>query len=618
MRGNNEGIWEWSVATGELHFSERILEILRVAPGPSPVPLERVKKLLRLTDPKVFQEALRAHDEEGKQFGFEAQFIRPDESRVWLRVRGASRRNEAGKITHMAGSLHDVDEERRNAETLAFHGRVLAQVSDVVVATDFERNITFINPAGEKLYGVSALEVTGGPLEAVYTVAWKQPGDQAHAIETMESTGVWNGSVIHVLRNGRRIPVESSINYLTDPSGRRTGMLGLIRSISKQLELEEQVRVAQKMEAVGLLAGGVAHDFNNLLQVITGFTSLALEPDAPWAERRSNLELVRGAAERAAQLTRQLLAFGRRQTLLTADLDLNRAIEDLLKMISRVIGAQVTVDFQPGKALGNVRVDRAQFDQVILNLCLNARDAMPTGGKLMLATENVLVNASFRETHPWAKPGRYVLVTVTDTGIGMDHQTRGRIFEPFFTTKGLERGTGLGLAVVYGVVKQHDGMVHVYSEQGMGTTFKIYLPIVPRQTTAKDVPQLPASVRGTETILIAENEDLVRELAQKILERAGYTVLLTSDGVEAVETFAKNENKVALLLFDVVMPNLGGREASQKIAERRPGLPIIYCSGYTGETFVAETLRGPRTHLLAKPYSADELLTRVRLALDTA
>ncbi len=617
VRGNNEGIWEWNVTNGEFQLSEKIYEILRLPPTAGTISREGVRALFRLTNPAIFREALRRHDEEGERFGFEAQFIRADGSLVWLRVRGASQRNAEGKITHMAGSLHDVDEERRTADTLAFQGRVLSQISDVVVALDFERRITFLNRAGERLYGVSASEVTGGPVSDVYTVAWKQPDDQAHAIERLETTGRWSGNVYHILRSGRRIPVESSVNYLTDASERRTGMLAVVRNISMQLELEEQVRVAQKMEAVGLLAGGVAHDFNNLLQVITGYTALALDEDATWPERKSHLELVRGAADRAGQLTRQLLAFGRRQKLQTVDLDLNRAIEDLLKMITRVIGVQVAVSFSPGKALGNVRVDRAQIDQVLLNLCLNARDAMPEGGKLTLSTENVLVNSSFRETHPWAKPGRYVLVTVTDNGVGMDHETRGRIFEPFFTTKPLERGTGLGLAVVYGVIKQHDGMVHVYSEEGTGTTFQIYLPIVERQEAPNvSPPPVTAAARGTETILLAEDEMLVRELALKILERAGYRVYAASDGVEACELFEKHGNEISLLLFDVVMPRLGGREACEKIIEKAPALRVIYCSGYTGEAFLTTTLKGSRAHLLAKPYNADELLSRVRSVLD--
>ncbi len=384
----------------------------------------------------------------------------------------------------------------------------------------------------------------------------------------------------------------------------------------REVSLEEQVRVAQKMEAVGLLAGGVAHDFNNLLQVIQGYTAMALDSGSTWPERKSHLDQVKAAAERAAQLTQQLLAFGRQQTLRKSDLDLNQAISELLKMLRRVLGEQISVDFIPGHDLGNVYADRAQIDQVVLNLCVNARDALAAGGRITLETENVLVNGAFRESHPWAKPGRYVLLTVTDNGVGMDRETLSHVFEPFFTTKPTGKGTGLGLAVVYGVIKQHDGMIHVYSEPGQGTTFKIYLPIVARSATAVGPKHTPVPARGSETILLAEDEPMVRELAIRILQRSGYRVIVAVDGVEACAKFEAHQNDIALIVLDVVMPNLGGREAYERITKLKPGLPVIFCSGYAGAALDGSVLNVPGTQILAKPYGADDLLHRVRSALD--
>jgi len=384
----------------------------------------------------------------------------------------------------------------------------------------------------------------------------------------------------------------------------------------REASLEEQVRVSHKMEAVGLLAGGVAHDFNNLLQVIHGYTSLALDPAAPWPERRASLDQVKAAADRATQLTQQLLAFGRKQTLQKSDLDLNQSLSDLLRMLRRLLGEQITVDFIPGHELGNVHADRAQIDQVLLNLCLNARDALPDGGRITIETENVLVNGAFRESHPWARPGRYVLIAVSDNGVGMDKETLTHVFEPFFTTKPKGKGTGLGLSVVYGVVKQHDGMVHVYSEPGKGTTFKIYLPIVARAATAVGPKHVAPPARGSETILLAEDEPMVRELAFRILSRAGYKVIAAADGVAACATFAAHHDEIALLILDVVMPHLGGREVYERIAAQRPGIPVIFCSGYAGSALAADALHAPGTHLLAKPYGADEMLQRVRSVLD--
>ncbi len=384
----------------------------------------------------------------------------------------------------------------------------------------------------------------------------------------------------------------------------------------REVSLEEQVRVAQKMEAVGLLAGGVAHDFNNLLQVIQGYTAMALDSGSTWPERKANLDQVKAAAERAAQLTQQLLAFGRQQTLQKSDLNLNQAISDLLKMLRRVIGEQIAVDFIPGHDLGNVYADRAQIDQVLLNLCVNARDAVSAGGRITLETENVLVNGAFRESHPWAKPGRYVLLTVTDNGVGMDRDTLSHVFEPFFTTKPKGKGTGLGLAVVYGVIKQHDGMIHVYSEPGKGTTFKIYLPIVARSAVTVGPKHTPVPGRGSETILLAEDEPMVRDLALRILQRSGYRVIVAIDGVDACAKFEAHQDEIALLVLDVVMPNLGGREVSERVAKLRPGLPVIFCSGYAGAALDAGVVNAPGTQVLAKPYGADDLLHRVRTALD--
>ncbi len=386
----------------------------------------------------------------------------------------------------------------------------------------------------------------------------------------------------------------------------------------RESALAEQVRVSQKMEAIGLLAGGVAHDFNNLLQVIQGYTSIALDAATPPTERQASLEQVKGAGQRAAQLTQQLLAFSRQQRLQKADLDLNQAIKDLLRMLARLIGEHIAVDFIPGHDLGNVFADRAQVDQVLLNLCLNARDAMPNGGRITIETENVLVNGRFQESHPWAKPGRYVLVSVTDNGIGMDKETQARIFEPFFSTKAKDRGTGLGLAVVYGVVKQHDGMVHVYSECGKGTTFKVYLPIVGRMAAEVGPKHVPAVRRGTETILLAEDDPLVRDLASRILKRAGYHVLVANDGAEACSVFAEQAADVSLMVLDVVMPHLGGPDAYQRMSQQRPGIPVVFCSGYAGSALEGYRFDAPGMRLLPKPYGADEILLAVREALDRA
>jgi CheY-like chemotaxis protein len=365
------------------------------------------------------------------------------------------------------------------------------------------------------------------------------------------------------------------------------------------------------MEAIGLLAGGVAHDFNNILQIILGNTQMALAYDLTDAERKEGLSQMKEASERAVQLTRQLLVFGRKQPLVTEDVDLNQLVADLLKMLRRLIGEHINVDFVPGHQLGNVRANRSQLEQVLLNLCVNARDAMPQGGRLTIELENVFFNSGYCEAHPWARPGRYVLMSVTDTGEGMDSSTLARIFDPFFSTKPKEKGTGLGLSVVYGIVQQHDGLIHVYSEPGVGTAFKIYLPIVERSASqvGEKLTSIPA--QGTGTILLVEDEDVVRKLATRMLERGGYRVLTATNGVEALEVFNRHADEISLLMLDAVMPNMGGRETYDRISAIRPGLPVLFCSGYSADVLQPGFALGPGVQLIQKPYSPDEIWRRV-------
>ncbi len=412
---------------------------------------------------------------------------------------------------------------------------------------------------------------------------------------------------------------EGSVHWIAgagqvccDEKGEPVRMVGVARDITNEMALEEQVRMSQKLEAVGLLAGGVAHDFNNLLQVINGCAHLAMEESIPEADRRENLKEVLDAVERAARLTRQLLAFSRRQALQKVDLNLNQLVGDLLSMIRRLIGENIEVDLVPGHELGNVKADKGQIEQVVLNLCVNARDAMPNGGRLTIESQNVYINGNYRLSHPWSKPGRYVLLSVTDTGCGMDQPTLSRIFEPFFTTKEKEKGTGLGLSVVYGIVKQHDGMIHVYSEPQLGTTFKMYLPISERSASAVGSLLVAAPGRGSETILLAEDEPSVRALATRVLERAGYKVISAVDGVEAVEKFTSSAERIALVLTDVLMPRMGGREAYDRIAAMRPGVPVLFASGYSANALQPGYSVPEGMQMIQKPYSPDELLRKIQ------
>jgi PAS domain S-box-containing protein len=381
---------------------------------------------------------------------------------------------------------------------------------------------------------------------------------------------------------------------------------------------EEQLRQAQKMESIGTLAGGVAHDFNNLLTVISGNTQLALARLDAEASVRQRLVEIEKAADRAATLTRQLLAFSRRQQLERKTINLNDAIGEILKLLRRTIGEDVDVRFHASASLSPVYADPGQIEQVVMNLAVNARDAMPQGGRLIIETDDVMLDRAYLHRHPLAKPGRYVQIKVSDTGTGMDEETRSRIFEPFFTTKPIGKGTGLGLSMVFGIVKQHEGLVEVYSEPGRGTAFKIYLPADGKAVAEETHEALPPVRGGTETILVAEDEEPLRDLARSILEELGYTVLLARDGAEAAEIYAENSGRINLLVFDVVMPRLGGPEAYRRICSTGDEPPALFMTGYSAEMVNGELAGGAKVPLLQKPYSVEVFGRKVREVLDAA
>jgi PAS domain S-box-containing protein len=389
-----------------------------------------------------------------------------------------------------------------------------------------------------------------------------------------------------------------------------------VRAEDEREKLEAQLRQAQKMEAVGQLAGGIAHDFNNLLQAILGYGEMAHSDAEPGGHVRDFVEEVLKAGHRAKTLVSQLLAFSRRQVLEMEDLDLNEVIADLMKMIRRVIGEYITLDVLLGHDLGTVRADRGQIAQILTNLCVNARDAMPEGGTITIETENVRIDQEYCESHTWARPGRYVLLSVTDMGCGMDAETMGRVFEPFFTTKVVGKGTGLGLSTVYGLVKQHEGYIQVYSEVDKGTTFKTYLPVVERSVTAvgdKIEGPIPG---GSETILLAEDDEMVLTLSEAILTQAGYTVLTAADGAEALSLFEENADAIGLAILDVVMPKLGGHAVFERIRPRHPDVRVLFASGYSMNAIHTNFVLDEGLALIQKPYQRANLLRKVREMLD--
>jgi PAS domain S-box-containing protein len=405
------------------------------------------------------------------------------------------------------------------------------------------------------------------------------------------------------------------VEPLRNGSGEVQGAICMALDITDRKQLEEQFRQAQKMEAVGRLAGGIAHDFNNLLMVIQGYADLMTDRIPINDPLRRNAEQIQTAAQRATSLTQQLLAFSRKQILAPKILGVHSVVADMEKILRRLIGEDIELRVSAAPDLWLVQADRSQIEQVIMNLAVNARDAMPNGGRLTIETANVELDGSFSHSPTVLAPGKYVMLAVTDNGCGIDSKTQAHIFEPFFTTKEKGKGTGLGLATVYGIVKQSGGYIWVYSEPGQGTTFKIYLPRVQGAgaVTDRDRPgEIQAALRGSEVVLLVEDEAGVRELAREYLETSGYTVLEARDGHAALEMASAHGGHIHLLMTDVVMPGISGRELAQRMVKIRPDIKILYMSGYTDQAIVHQGILEDGAVLLQKPFSMGTLASKLR------
>ena len=466
------------------------------------------------------------------------------------------------------------------------------------------------NVAAERMFGWVAGEVIGRPIPIV-------PAEQLEEDVGRLSVSGEHSFAGYETRCARK---DSSLVdvYVSTALLRGGGVLGTVwvmADVTERRVMEEQLRQAQKMDAVGQLAGGVAHDFNNLLTVITSYGQFLLNALPEHDPRRSDAHEITQAAARAATLTRQLLAFSRRQVLQPQVLDLNEVIGEMERLLRRVISEDISLVTQFESSIGAVRADRGQIEQVVMNLVVNARDAMPSGGVLAISTRVAHLDAAYARRHAGVSPGRHVVIAVRDTGMGMDTATQERIFEPFFTTKAKGKGTGLGLSTVYGIVRQSGGHIEVRSALGRGTTFEIFLPQVAASVPARSGHALGAIPRGTETVLVVEDEDAVRHIVRRVLEEQGFTIMEARDGHEALRVCAQHGDDVDLVLSDVIMPGMGGRQLARALAATRPSLPVLFMSGYTDDGELAGGSEAGSS-VLAKPFTAETLARHVREALD--
>ncbi len=502
------------------------------------------------------------------------------------------------------------DKERRQLSA------AIEQMAEAVIITDTANHILYVNPAFEGTTGYTRAEVMGQVPDLLR--AGSQDDSIYHEISAIITAGrVWHGRLINKKKDGTPYTAEETITPARDEHGVIANYVIVERDVTRELQLEEQIRQAQKMEAVGRLTAGIAHDFNNLLTVINGFAELMqdkLTADDPLVEP---LEKILRSGQRAADLTRQLLAFSRKQIIQPRVILLNTIVTELDRMLRRIIGEDIELKMHLAPDLWPIKVDPSQMDQIIINVAVNARDAMPSGGHLLLETSNVTLDQGYVRQHPDVIPGDYVLLAISDNGVGMSDEVREMVFEPFFTTKEVGQGTGLGLAMVFGIVKQHRGHIWVYSELGRGTTFKLYLPRVFDEIPVTLYSQPPTKLpRGEETILLVEDEPEVRELAARVLRRQVYIVLEAKDGHEALHVARTYQRKIDLLLTDVVMPQMSGRALADVIITMNPDTKILFASGYTDGAIAHHGVLNVGTRFIQKPFSPAHLANKVREVLD--
>ncbi len=515
--------------------------------------------------------------------------------------------------------LHATQVQRQVAEdALRKLSCAVEQSADTIMITNGAGIIEYVNPAFESLTGYSREDAVGQS-PAILNSGQQAPPLYRELWENISVGNLYNKIAVNRKKNGELYYVDESVSPIRDAAGNITHFVSNGRDMTKRLHLEEQLLQAQKMDAVGRLAGGVAHDFNNLLTIITSYSELALDTVAPGSATQSRLQEILSAARRAAELTRQLLAFSRNQPQALRVAEINPVVSGITKTLQRLIGEDIELTFIPGKGLGRIRLDPAQIEQILMNLAANARDAMPEGGKCTIETAKAYLDEDYVSRKKIVIPtGRYVALTLTDTGCGISPDHLPHIFDPFYTTKPSGKGTGLGLATVYGIVKQNHGFVWAYTEEGMGTVFKIYLPCVRDRAIETQQAQVPPEpiARGTETVLLVEDEPALRRATAEFLGLRGYTVLQANDGQEALSVANRYGKAIDLTVTDVVMPRLSGGELAKALAALRPEMKVLFVSGYAGQTILDHKVVDVEKNFLQKPFTLRQLANKMRSVLE--
>ncbi len=615
------GNWEWYPKTNELTISDELYRMLGLNPNSTRFNLESYISYVHPDDKEGFVRAA-SNIADGHSFeGIEYRLVRKNGDVMIVQAQGEIVEHEDGKPVVVIGTLLDTT-ERKKAEIALRESeskyRSLIEQSNDGIFLVVENKIELVNRRFCEMLAVSENDILSDKFDFWEFIA-PSSIEQVKSMINDAKTGANQPSGLIELtilnKSGREIDIQASMTFILYEG--RKAMQGILHDVTERKKLEDQLRQSQKMEGIGRLAGGVAHDFNNLLTAITGHSELAamsLKTDDPLLE---DIEIIQKAAGRAADLTKQLLAFSRKQALAPKVVDLNSILVYLGGMLKRIIGEDVNLKSISGTDLWKTKVDPSQMEQVIVNLCVNGRDAMPGGGDLIIETSNLELAEDFIGHNPDLKPGRYVVLSVSDTGIGMPENTKARIFEPFFTTKDLGKGTGLGLSTVYGIVKQSDGHVSVYSEVGQGTTFKVYLPAVEGEVEFfESVPEPSEMPRGNETVMVVEDDEIVRDIAVEILKRQGYKVIEAKSGGDAYILCERMEELIDLIVTDVVMPNMSGPQLIQKLRDYWPDIAVLYMSGYTESAIIHQGVLETGISYLQKPFRPMTFALKVREILD--
>ncbi len=625
------GSWEWDVSADRVKWSDELFRIMGMDPAGTAPSFEEQSQLYHPEDMKRLRDAVEAAVDRGAPYELELRAIRKDgETRVCL-ARGRAEMGPDNSARFLRGSLQDMTEQKNAERKIRESERLLnfaikQMPVPVVVAKSPDVKITHFNEGACNLLAKEQADVKAISLEA-HREFWPtfHPDGTPYRVEDLPLTrAILRGETteneeIVVRKKDGDCWISASAAPLRDEQGRIVA--GVVafpditarkRAEAEKARLEEQFRQAQKMESIGRLAGGVAHDYNNMLSVISGYAEMAIEKTDSGDPAHEDLREILNAARRSAEITRQLLAFARKQTISPEVLDLNETVESMLKMLRRLIGEDIDLYWQPGTGLWQVSMDPSQIGQIMANLCINARDAIGGVGKITIETENVGFDEAYSADHPGFASGDFVLLAVSDNGCGMDSETTEKIFEPFFTTKDVGEGTGLGLATVYGIVKQNEGFVNVYSELEKGTTFRIYFPRHARETGRSEAQVAPPTPTGSgETVLIVEDEPSILKLAKRMLERQGYAVLEASTPMRALSLAEAHKGEIHLLITDVVMPEMNGRDLAVRLQSSFPELKILYMSGYTANVIAHRGVLESGVHFMQKPFSKKELAVKV-------